>query len=109
MLSPGAVAVAARADQRGRKNAYTRGLLLPEIASIQQQATLLLPSPPFRPEDTAIVNCHGKEIRVRLTKLVENTGSFAQFQFAPLGEVDKPGKRRTAATPQDFDDIWEIL
>lgn len=109
MLSPGAVAVAARGDGQGGQNGYTRGLLLPEIASIQQQATLLLPSPPFRPDDTAIVNCHGKEIRVRLTKLVENTGSFAQFQFAPLGEVNKPDKRRTAAPPHDFDDIWEIL
>ncbi len=110
MLSPGAVAIAARASNRkGGKGEYTRGLLLPEIASIQQQATLLLPSPPFRAGDTAIANCHGKEIRVKLTKLVENTGSFAQFQFAPLGEVNKAARTETAPKPRDFDDIWEIL
>ncbi|HFD80375.1 MAG TPA: hypothetical protein ENK05_08305 [Gammaproteobacteria bacterium] len=112
MLSPGAVAVAAWQDRpRVADKDYTRGLLLPEIASIQQRATLLLPSPPFRAGDTAIANCHGKDVRVKLTRLVENTGSFAQFQFTPLGEVSRrraPG-RTTKATSSDFDDIWDLL
>lgn len=112
MLSPGAVAVAARMDTRhGRADDYTRGLLLPEIASIQQRATLLLPSPPFKVGDTAITNCHGKDVRVKLTELVENTGSFAQFQFKSLGEITTgihrgpPLKRE----PKDYDDVWELL
>lgn len=112
MLSPGAVAIAGRPDKRGAKHDdFTRGLLLPEIATLQQSATLLLPSPPFRVGDTAIVNCHGKNVRVSLTKLVENTGSFAQFQFTALGEVKLAGeKKRTAKqTGSDFDDIWDLL
>jgi hypothetical protein len=113
MLSPGAVAVAARADRKTRtKNeGYARGLLLPEIASIQQRSTLLLPSPPFRVGDTAIVNCHGKDVRVKLTKLVENTGSFAQFQFESLGEIQQVTGNKPSRTPKpkDFDDIWELL
>jgi hypothetical protein len=114
MLSPGAVGIAARRDKkgRGRNEDYTRGLLLPEIASLQQPATLLLPSPPFKPGDTAIVNCHGRDVRVRLTKLVENTGSFAQFQFTSLGEVSQPQVKKPArAAPKstDFDDVWELL
>jgi len=113
MLSPGAVGIAARSDKKGRTRDgdYTRGLLLPEIASLQQQATLLLPSPPFQPGDTAIANCHGRDVRVRLTKLVENTGSFAQFQFTSLGEVSRPKAKKPtkAPKPTDFDDVWELL
>ncbi|MFQ5642190.1 MAG: hypothetical protein ACE5FQ_00665 [Thiogranum sp.] len=113
MLSPGAVGIAAQLDKKSkvREEDYTRGLLLPEIASLQQPATLLLPSPPFKPGDTAIANCHGKDVRVKLTKLVENTGSFAQFQFTSLGEINQPPARKPARAPKstDFDDVWELL
>jgi len=113
MLSPGAAAIAARQDKgRRRDEDYTRGLLLPEIASIQQRASLLLPCPPFKAGDTAVVNCHGKDVRVKLKELVENTGSFAQFQFESLGEVASPtapGKPQTKSGPKDFDDVWELL
>lgn len=112
MLSPGAVAIAGQPETRGaKKQEFTRGLLLPEIASIQQSATLLLPSPPFRVGDTTIINCHGKNVRVELTKLVENTGSFAQFQFTALGEIKLPGQRKahTKTKSSDFDDVWELL
>jgi hypothetical protein len=112
MLSPGAVAVAARLDKgKAGSEEFTRGLLLPEIASIQQQSTLLLPSPPFRAGDTAVANCQGKLVRLRLTKLVENTGSFAQFQFTSLGEVEqKPAKKSPKTlSPSDFNDVWELL
>jgi len=113
MLSPGAVGIAARLDRKIRANNadYTRGLLLPEIASIQQQSTLLLPSPPFKVGDTIIANCHGKDVRAKLTKLVENTGSFAQFQFESLGIIEqrKRHKPLTTPKPRDFDDIWDLL
>jgi len=112
MLSPGAVAVAARTDTRhSSDNDYTRGLLLPEIASIQQRATLLMPSPPFKVDDTAITNCHGKDVRVKLTELVENTGSFAQFQFESLGEITTGIHRGPTLKrePKDYDDVWELL
>lgn len=113
MLSPGAVGIAARPDRkiRAKDGDYTRGLLLPEIAAIQQRSTLLLPSPPFKAGDTAIANCHGKDVRVKLTKLVENTGSFAQFQFESLGEIEQRKRHRplTMRKPRDFDDIWDLL
>lgn len=111
MLSPGAVAIAARLDSSGKDSDYTRGLLLPEIATIQQRATLILPCPPFKVGDTAIANCHGKDVRVKLTEQVENTGSFAQFQFQSLGEIRPSSAAATQRRPQsqDFDDVWELL
>lgn len=113
MLSPGATAIAARRDDGSEPGdqKYARGLLLPEIASIQQRASLVLPSPPFKVGDTAIANCHGKDVRIKLTELVENTGSFAQFQFESLGEILPAGRARpkTSPDPGEFDDIWELL
>ena len=92
MLSPSAIAISAK-PLRKRSGVYNhlRGLLLPEIASIHQGATLLLPSPPFRTGDVAHINCNGRDIEIKLTKLVENTGSFAQFQFAVVGQI-KPNE-----------------
>lgn len=111
MLSPSAVALTAKPDSTRRiKDNESRGLLLPEIASIQQKATLLLPSPPFNIDDTAVINCNGRDVKVKLTKLVENTGSFAQFQFVSLGEVRRPATRPGSAPElREFDDIWDIL
>jgi len=56
-------------------------------------------------------NTTGKNIRVKLTKLVENTGSFAQFQFCSMGEIasPKPEKSGTMLKPRNFDDVWELL
>ena len=114
MLSPGAVAVGARPyPATSREPQFSRVLLLPEIPSLGQPATLLLSSPPFRTGGTAIINSHGREVRVKLDKLVENTGSFAQFQFTTLeGNSSSPQaaeKKRTAAEQQEFDDIWTLI
>jgi hypothetical protein len=111
MLSPSAVALTAKPDIKTRiKDNDSRGLLLPGIASIQQTATLLLHSPPFNIDDTVVINCNNKEVKVKLTKLVENTGSFAQFQFVSLGEVRRPAIA-PSKVPElgEFEDIWDIL
>ena len=113
MLSPGAAAITARPENiQNGEECYSRGLLLPEVASIQQQSSLLLPSPPFLLGNTAIVSINGRELQVKLNKLVENTGSFAQFQFLILGESQQTQPAAVPAKParlRELDDIWEIL
>jgi hypothetical protein len=113
MLAPGAVAINARPENCATgSDCSTRGLLLPEVASIQLQSSLLLPSPPFLLGNTALVSVNGKELRVKLTKLVENTGSFAQFQFVTLSESlqPEPGPdSHRSAELRSPDDIWDIL
>ena len=115
MLSPGAVAVGARPypataqDQR-----FNRALLLPEIRALQQPATLLMTAPPFRVGGSAIINSHGREVKVRLHKMVENTGSFAQFQFTALEETERPAKNPFQAEQEplsasDLDEVWELI
>ena len=115
MLSPGAVAVGARPYPAISKDPqFTRALLLPEIHALEQPATLLLTSPPFRVGGNAIINSHGREVKVRLDKLVENTGSFAQFQFTTLEEnvraANNPFQQAPEATAEaELDEVWELI
>jgi cyclic-di-GMP-binding protein len=107
MLSPGAVAVGTKTGKGGGE--YMRSLLLPAVASIGQPATLLTPALPYHVGDVMIVNSHGKESRVELTKVVENTGTFAQYQFSPL-DNQSVGSRVTAdVDTTDFGDLWQKL
>lgn len=110
MLSPGAVAVGTRILKGKTGSEYMRSLLLPAIKAINQPATLLTSALPYHVGDTVIVNSHGKEARVELTKLVENTGTFAQFQFHPLDSQSSTsaGSHALGDSP-NFDALWEQI
>ena len=108
MLSPGAVAVGTRADKAGGGE-YMRSLLLPAVAAIGQPATLLTPALPYHVGDVMIVNSHGNEARVELTKLVENTGTFAQYPFKPLDSRSARKATVDDTDPAHFADLWNKL
>jgi cyclic-di-GMP-binding protein len=59
-----------------------QGILLPEIKVLGQQASLLLPSLPFRAGCTSILEQDGRRENIFLTRQLENTGCFAQFHFS---------------------------
>ncbi len=111
MLAPNAVAVAAKISRDGLNfSVYQRCLLLPEISAIQQPATLLLPAMTSQVGGTVIVNIHNKEIQVRLTKILENTGTFGQFHFMPMEHAPIRSKDGTTIpAPADFDSIWSSI
>lgn len=109
MLSPGAVAVGTKIHKINGGSEYMRSLLLPAIKAIGQPATLLTPALPYHVGDIVMVNSHGKEARVELTKLVENTGSFAQFQFRPLDSQAKATTPQEEEKTDDFSALWSQL
>lgn len=115
MLSPGAVAVGARPYPAISQDPhFSRALLLPEIRALQQPATLLLTAPPFRVGGSAIINSHGREVKVKLHKMVENTGSFAQFQFVTLEDTERAARNpfqeeQETVSASDLDEVWELL
>lgn len=110
MLSPGAVAVGTRIHKAKGGSEYMRSLLLPAIKALGQPATLLTPALPYHVGDVVTVNSHGKEARVELIKLVENTGTFAQFQFRPL-DSQSTGRvaPQNAPATADFSALWNQL
>jgi len=72
-----------RLDPRADKR--MQGILLPAIGVLGLQATLLLPSLPFRTGCTSILEINGNRENIILTHQLENTGSFAQFHFTTAG------------------------
>ena len=85
LLSPGATAVWARPCKDGINTGdKIQGILLPEIKAIKVQASLLLPSMPFRTDGSTTFEYNGNKETVKLTHQLENTGSFTQYHFTPL-------------------------
>jgi hypothetical protein len=82
LLSPGARAVWARPCREGVNTGdRIQGILLPEIKAIKVQASLLLPSLPFRTGSMATIEENNQTDTVSLTRQLENTGSFSQYHF----------------------------
>ena len=110
MLAPSAVAVAVKTSKDGQRfSDYQRCLLLPEIGPINQPATLLLPALTAQVGGAVIINIHGKEHRLQLTKMLENTGTFGQFHFAPSENQPTQNGGGSAAELKDFDSIWSSI
>ncbi|HDN69009.1 MAG TPA: hypothetical protein ENG26_00350 [Gammaproteobacteria bacterium] len=83
MLSPSAQAVWAYLDEAGvRSRSKMQGILLPEIKALKQQASLLLPTLPFQAGCLATLQTADTLENIKLTRQLENTGSFAQYHFS---------------------------
>ena len=117
MLTPNAVAVAARlesADDNQPGSDYLRCLMLPELRTIEQPATIITPSMPFKKESHIRINLQDHSILAVLSKQLESTGSFSQFEFKVLEEnmVDSDNNKNNIEGPineNDFDSIWSTL
>jgi hypothetical protein len=91
LLSPGATAVWAYVCDTGlQPGTRLQGILLPEIRAINQPASLLLPSLPFRTGCVSKLENQDRTETVILTRQLENTGTFAQYNFSPATRSDHP-------------------
>lgn len=85
LLSPGARAIWAHPCKEGVNTGdKMQGILLPEIRAIKIEASLLLPSLPFRTGSMATVEDGDQKNTVSLTRQLENTGSFSQYHFTAV-------------------------
>lgn len=87
MLAPSATALAVRAADAGEgENRFRQALLIPPIDVLHQPATLIVQRERCRPgQDIEILATGDKMPRpVRILKIVERTGAFAQLVFADL-------------------------
>ncbi len=82
MLSPGARPVWTRIcrDDISTTNRM-KGILLPELKSLNQAASLVLPSLPFRVGCISTLEYEGRKETIVLTQQLENTGIFGQYHF----------------------------
>lgn len=108
-LNPSGAAVGIRATSTPN-SPLQRTLMLPELKNLKQPACLITNPVPWREGHKITINMLGKNIPATLTKSIQNTGLFAQFQFkidqtpqAPQETVEKAEKEH------DFSNIWTSI
>lgn len=110
MLTPDAAAIGIRAVTNTRHD-YQRTLMLPELRMVNQPTTLITTAVPYRTGQQFVINILGKEILIKLTKQVLNTGLFAQFQFEIMEQqaaIQKPPQPDDDAETE-FDGVWSSI
>lgn len=110
-LAPGADSVAVCPfHQRNSLARYQRAILLPSLKSLNQPLTLIVNKDVSMGEEL-LVNKLGFKIRIRLTKIVETTAEFNQFEFdvqktigiEPIGDSLETSQQAQLASP------WTLL
>ena len=110
MLTPDAAAIGIRAVNNA-KHDYQRTLMLPELPAVNQPTTLITAAVPYRVGHKLIINILGKEILIKLSKQVQNSGLFAQFQFEILEQQSGIREEDTdkGEKDPDFSGVWSSI
>ncbi len=112
LISPSAAPYGARIIQKtGSQTDYVRVMVLPEIPALKQPATLLTPRIPFKKGSKVVINQRGKEVKVQLSKKINQTGAYNQFEFKRTASYDAAGKTDADnnKTDDEFDSVWGNL
>jgi len=113
VLAPQALPVTVRNLKAGAKTAqHQYALLLPNIPVIGQPASLITPILLFTPGNEVHLHMPGKEMRVTLQDIVQNSGSFVQFRFSAKPElVARESVQETPDTRKEsgFGSLWDEL
>ena len=112
LLNPDAAAIGMRSmAAAGEHPAYQRSLLLPENPATGQSTSLITGPVPWREGNKLVLNILGREVKVALTRQLQNTGLFAQFEFAWLDDARaNPEAQRTETTEEsEFGQIWSAI
>lgn len=93
-LSDDALAIATKGIKGiGAGSEYFRCLLVPKLDPLEHPTTLLVPAAIYDVGSILAMGLRDKLVYVRLTRLIQATKSFSQFQFeisaAPITEMEK--------------------
>jgi hypothetical protein len=107
-LSPSADAVAVcMFHQRNIQGKYQRALLLPAMKPRHLSMTLIA-SKIYKVGDDVLLNKHGFLTKIHLTRIVETTGEFNQFEFS-VQKVIGLETAQTAEQTKNFDSVWTLI
>ncbi len=115
LLAPNASPCGVKLIQKtGNSSEFLRGLLLPEIAEIDQPATLITPNLPFQSGSRIILLHDGTEEQGLLGRRISATGSISQFELrrynsAADNVAPEPGTGHSGASEDEFDSLWPSL
>ncbi|MFE8072185.1 GTPase [Marinobacteraceae bacterium S3BR75-40.1] len=114
LLAPNAGPTGVRLIQKvGKSSEFLRGLLLPELNSIGQPATLITPRLPFQTGNRIVLFHNGREEQCQLSRRISATGSISQFELKYFGRStsDSEGAdgKSKGASQDEFDSLWPSL
>lgn len=107
MLTPDAAAVGLKAAIGDADVDYQRTLMLPELNTINQSSTIITSPVPFRVGNHLKLKIVSKEIEIKLSKQLQNTGLFAQFQYDLVDST--PPEDEDWNEESDFNNVWSII
>lgn len=109
LLSPSSQSIASKNISHKRRSPdFTRSLLLPELQSIKQPQTLITQSH-YQVGDKLELDIHGQSIKIKLTKLLENTSAFSQFQFTIMRAAKNVAPTDKLDRVKNFDSLWSSI
>lgn len=97
---------------------YLRALRIPAISAISRPAQLITAKVPFREGCTVTLNVNGEESRIVLGRLVQQTASYSQFEYAPAVSSASTFTPKMSPNPtdhakvgdqDDFHSLWDLL
>lgn len=109
-LSPcaSAIATASGSNIAEPQDKFQRSLALPELSALGQPGTIITHTW-HRPGDEIIVYAHGQHSHVVLTRQIENTGVYSQFEFNVIENEADPSDSHENAGQDEFDSIWNQI
>jgi hypothetical protein len=111
LLAPNSQPCGIRQLQKtGTHGDYLRGLYIPEIRAIGQEASVLTPRMPFNIGNKVTINLNGREDKFQLTKRNLTTGIISQFQVRALSQRSVQPQPKTSTDDGDnFETLWRDL
>ncbi len=100
-------------NRTGAPSEYLRGVLLPELSSIGQPATLITPRVPFQTGNKVSLRYAETEQKCVLEQRIAATGSFNQFELSESVSLDTIKSKESPSSAgdgeDDFDSLWPTL
>ena len=114
-LSPHGMAVMVDRRHAPREDTARECLILPEIKAVGQSTSLVTPAHMFKVGEIVKVRIFNKDMEVKLTNVVEHTGSFTQFQIVSTSlqsgsdQVEPDDESVPGSRTGQFDSIWHDI
>ena len=86
---------------------FQRCLLLPEISSIDQPASIITSPVPFATNHQLQIKSHKGSYKISLTRIISEGHGYKQFEYVKVEANISKGKATDATT--GFDSVWELL
>jgi len=97
-------------NKTGAHGDYMRGLMVPEIRSIAQPASILVPRVPFQVGHKVGISYQGEEDKFQLIKKIQGASSFNQFQIRTHDTKKTADKDVKNKNPDEgFESLWRQL